>query len=64
VPMMVRGRPDRYRFRGGVGAGQVTSGLTAAKCRDDCTASTTAGAVVGLWDRDNSSAQQRNIPAA
>ncbi|MFJ6465548.1 ricin-type beta-trefoil lectin domain protein [Streptomyces sp. NPDC091387] len=45
----------------GVGTGPVTSALNTAKCLDDYTASTTAGAVVDIWDCNGSSAQRWTV---
>ncbi|WP_240799229.1 RICIN domain-containing protein [Streptomyces sp. A0958] len=46
---------------GGIGTGPVTSALNTAKCLDDYQASTTAGAVVDIWDCNNSPAQQWTV---
>ncbi|MEU3856468.1 RICIN domain-containing protein [Streptomyces sp. NPDC028722] len=43
---------------GGTATGQVTSVLNTAKCLDDYTDSTTAGAVVDIWDCNGTPAQQ------
>ncbi|NED89721.1 ricin-type beta-trefoil lectin domain protein [Streptomyces sp. SID11233] len=46
---------------GGIGTGPVTSTLNTTKCLDDYQASTTAGAVVDIWDCNNSPAQQWTV---
>ena len=46
---------------GGTATGQITSALNTSKCLDDYTDSTTAGAVVDIWDCNTSSAQQWTV---
>ncbi|WP_410574719.1 ricin-type beta-trefoil lectin domain protein [Amycolatopsis sp. cmx-4-61] len=46
---------------GGTVTGPIPSGLDTAKCLDDYTASTTAGAVVDIWDCNGSPAQQWTV---
>ncbi|MBY8876286.1 RICIN domain-containing protein [Actinacidiphila acidipaludis] len=46
---------------GGTATGHVTSALSTAKCLDDYTDATTAGAVVDIWDCNTSSAQQWTV---
>ncbi|MGW2277777.1 RICIN domain-containing protein [Streptomyces sp. NPDC001770] len=43
------------------GTGRISSVLNGDKCLDDFTASTTAGAVVDIWDCNGSSAQQWTV---
>ena len=46
---------------GGTSTGPVSSTLNTAKCLDDYTASSTAGAVVDVWDCNGSPAQQWTV---
>ncbi|WP_370444740.1 ricin-type beta-trefoil lectin domain protein [Amycolatopsis sp. CA-128772] len=46
---------------GGTVTGPVPSALNTAKCLDDYTASSTAGAVVDIWDCNGSPAQQWTV---
>ncbi|WP_328697589.1 RICIN domain-containing protein [Streptomyces sp. NBC_00342] len=45
------------------GTGRISSVLNGDKCLDDLTGSTTAGAVVDIWDCDNGSNQKWNLPS-
>ncbi|MDO0924179.1 hypothetical protein QQY24_01625 [Streptomyces sp. TG1A-8] len=49
---------------GGVATGQVTPALNTAKCLDDYTDPTAAGAALDIWDCNGGANQRWNVPSA